>query len=273
MRAIGMKPRRPSADVIEAQVPFRDVVNAFTRQPILAAIVRNFGADRVVCSSPRHLAHLPGIKLDAITDLAGYEEELLRLYDRRLDKLQDVSDYLRAMKIPAELDEPGFRLVSRVTIGRDEVTFTVREGRIVQLLTVAGRDLDSLCDARDRRVEAKHARSRAELEMVLDPLVARMRDLFTQPTRGNNASPFAGELEDEPTKKVKIEPEREMFDFDFAGELSDSGLPREPTRTITRSDDTGALLARVCDSCRAFYVAPAKLPPGSGLLARCPRCL
>ena len=175
MQALGMRPKARTDGTLEGIFPFRNLVNAFTQSAILAATVRNYGDDAVVCIAPAHLAHLPAIRILNVPDAATFEWQVQQLYQRRLEKLREVNQFLSMLGLNAELDEPGFRVVSETWVGDDVVKFTVRPGQVIQVISIAGRSYEVVTDAKDRRVDARKVKNTADLEAVLEPLIANLK--------------------------------------------------------------------------------------------------
>lgn len=175
MQALGMRPKARTDGTLEGILPFRNLVNAFTQSAILAATVRNYGEDAIVCIAPAHLAHLPAIRILDCPNAATLEYQVQQLYQRRLEKLREVNQFLSKLGLNAELDEPGFRVVSETWVGDDVVRFTVRPGQVVQVIAISGRSLEVAIDAKERRIDARKARSTRELEAILEPLIAKLK--------------------------------------------------------------------------------------------------
>lgn len=270
MQALGMRPVQRTDGSLEGQVPFRNLTNAFTRSAILAATVRNFGEDAVVCVTPAHLAHIPAIKVLALPDLAAFEAQVHVLYQRRLQKLEEANEFLSTIKLPAELDEPGFRVVSEVWVGDDVVRFTLRQGNVVQVLSIAGRSLDVVVEPRDRRVDAKKVRTSAALVRLLEPLIQRLRG----PLAG------AGKPAAAAVPAVAKRAQNELFDHTFgvlaaedpSQEDTFGGIVMPPIIEGEQSSDEAPMIALVCQACGSFYLVAEK-PSDARLLDTCPKCL
>lgn len=285
MQALGMRPVVRTDGSLEGQVPFRNLTNAFTRSAILAATVRNFGEDAVVCVTPAHLAHIPAIKILALPDMAAYEAQVHALCQRRLQKLQEANEFLATIKLPAELDEPGFRVVSEVWVGDDVVRFTLRQGNVVQVLSIAGRSLDVVVDPRDRRIDAKKVRTSAALVRLLEPLIQRLRGPMAGAGRVSVEAEDTREFQRRTAAAVPAVAKRaqnELFDHTFgvlaaedpSQEDTFGGIVMPPVTESQQSpaSDEAPMIALVCKACGSFYLV-AENPSDARLLDTCPRCL
>lgn len=288
MQALGMRPVVRTDGSLEGQVPFRNLMNAFTRSAILAATVRNFGEDAVVCVTPSHLAHIPAIKILALPNTAAYEAQVHALYQRRLEKLQEANEFLATIKLPAELDEPGFRVVSEVWVGDDVVRFTLRQGAIVQVLSIAGRSLDVLVDPRDRRVDAKKVRTSAALVRLLEPLIQRLRGPLAGAGRVSIEAEDTREFQQRKAAAAAVpavakRAQSELFDHTFgvlaaedpATEDTFGGIVMPPiigSEQAAASAVEAPLIALVCQACGGFYLVEEN-PSDARLLDTCPKCL
>lgn len=288
MQALGMRPVVRTDGSLEGQIPFRNLTNAFTRSAILAATVRNYGEDAVVCVTPAHLAHIPAVKILTLPDAAAFEAQVHALYQRRLVKLQEANEFLSTIKLPAELDEPGFRVVSEVWVGDDVVRFTLRQGCVVQVLSIAGRSLDVLVDPRDRRVDAKKVRTSAALVRLLEPLIQRLRGPLAGAGRVTVEAEDSREYQTRTAAAAAVpavakRAQNELFDHTF-GVLAAEDPSTEDTfgnivmppedesaQTAASSGDT-PLIALVCQACGGFYLVEEH-PSDARLLDTCPRCL
>ena len=310
MHVLGMRPVLTEDGRLEGQAPFRNLVNAFTRTPILAANIRNFGEDAIVCVAPEHLSHLPAIKILGLPDAASFESEVHALYQRRLEKLRDANVFLKTLELPAELDEPGFRVVSETWVGNDVVRFTLRQGGVVQVLSVAGFSLDGKIDPRLRRVDASKVRTAAAFERTLEPLLVQIGAALAGAGRIHVEAEDTDKVEIRPREVPPEEPapravakraQSDLFDHGFTGVLTedptdqntfggfedalreraaDAAMPIErgsiegdggAPQTVASSDEV-PLIALVCGACGSFYLVEEN-PADARLLDACPRCL
>jgi hypothetical protein len=172
--------------------------------------------------APAHLAHLPALRILSVPDAATFEWQVQQLYQRRLEKLREVNQFLSMLGLNAELDEPGFRVTAESWVGDDVVKFTVRPGFVVQVIAIAGRDFEVAIDAKDRRVDARKVRNSAELEAVLEPLIARMKTPKARSPKPIEVPilPISKPSAPEPVRSVPgsqiepLEPEEEPFEIE-----------------------------------------------------------
>lgn len=312
MHVLGMKPVLTAGGRLEGQAPFRNLVNAFTHTAILAANVRDFGEDAVAFTWPPHLTHLPAIRLLALPSAAAFEAEVQGLYQRRLEKLHEANGFLAALKLSAELDEPGFRVVSETWVGNEVVRFTLRQGGVVQVLAVAGFSLDGKIDPRLRRVDASKVRTAAALERALEPLLVQIGATLAGAGRVEVEAEDTGEFEarveeGEPAPKAVAKPaQSDLFDHGFTGVLAedpidqdtfggfeaalreraeDNAMPLQRGSIVEPEAESGGdapqvvdssgdapLMAMVCAECGSFYLVEEH-PADARLLDTCPRCL
>ncbi len=183
MKALDMHARFTANESgVIGRVTFKHVklVNAFTQQRITEARVRNVAHDRVRFTDPPHLANLADLPILDLPDAAAFEKAVAAAYARRAESQARARQYFDKYRLATELDEPGFRVVSRVKIGRDDVTFSVVDAKTILLESLNGKHFGPLMGEGARKIDISDATSGVDVELELATVLKQYRGELEQ---------------------------------------------------------------------------------------------
>lgn len=263
MQSIGMAIQlSPDGTAVRAEIVLTKgrLSNAFTRAPIPSVTLQNVDHLRLRMTAPSHLVTLSPIPIDEIADLPSLEKAVVDAYHTHVRARKKEKAILERWRIEAEYEDDACRFVGRVTLGRDDLTFTAVDERTIRLLSSKGRSLG----ARAREVDVSGATSSVEIAFALEEV---LRSLPAAPVAPPPApKPRLPEVADEPPPLV-------------AG-YADPAPPQpgpdallEPVLLLEEAalepvDD----LCVVCAVCGRRYFLPDELEDDR-LLTTCDRCL
>ena len=141
------------------------------------------GRDKVKCIGPAPMDELAPIDIIPLETQEDLEKKIMGAFNRRLKAVYRVKGWLSTFDIPTHLDPERFCCFGRSEIGGHKIVFSAHSQDDALLEEINGRTLNGIMPAQDRRFSLDGIRSRSDLDLRIDPLIAAAQQALLTSSR------------------------------------------------------------------------------------------
>jgi two-component system chemotaxis response regulator CheY len=260
----------------EVSFPSGKLVSPFSGEPTWSATFASVGHDRIVFETPKHLSHLPPIAILDLADAPAFVGAVEKAYTTRGSDQARAKKFLEKFKLKTEYDHDGFRIVARVKIGRDEVTFSAVDSRTILLESLNGKPLASAPGETALQVDISQATSGVDVEIELESVIQKNRADFESRRRAPTEEElpvFQGKIPAAAAAPAPAAtaPAAPSAPAPAAPPPPAWAAPRAPAGAAVPVPASGGTMFH-CGTCDAMYVVGDDVDD-ERLLSQCPDCI